>query len=257
MLHNYHTHTWRCNHASGTEREYIENAIARGLRTLGFADHTPWRFDGEYYSGCRMRPEVIEDYVTTLTDLRAEYKSDVDIKIGFETEYYPAYFDDLLELYRPYPIDYMILGQHWCGNEEGFSHIMKGTDSEAELALYAMQVLAGLHTGKFTYLAHPDALTFTGSDETYRRYMLPFCREIKKMGVPLECNFLGLSTGRAYPSARFFKIAAEVGCDVVLGIDAHKPEAILETETEARARVFLADLGITPLEDVTLRDPQG
>ncbi|MBQ8746998.1 MAG: histidinol-phosphatase [Clostridia bacterium] len=257
MLHNYHTHTWRCHHASGTEREYIENAIKRGLKTLGFADHTPWRFDGEYYSGCRMRPEMIEDYVRTLTDLKAEYKNDITIRIGFETEYYPAYFDDLLELYRPYPIDYIILGQHWCGNEQGFPNNMGAAESEMDLALYTMQCLTGLHTGKFTYMAHPDAIRFTGSEETYRRHMLPFCREIKKMGIPLEFNLYGFWDRRAYPSERFFKIAAEVGNDVILGIDAHAPDRLLDVQTEARARQFLANLGITPIEDVTLRDPQG
>ena len=28
MLANYHTHTYRCNHARGEDREYIEHAIA-------------------------------------------------------------------------------------------------------------------------------------------------------------------------------------------------------------------------------------
>ena len=41
---NYHTHTWRCRHASGTERDYIENAIDHGIRILGFSDHTPYPF---------------------------------------------------------------------------------------------------------------------------------------------------------------------------------------------------------------------
>ena len=31
MIANYHTHTWRCNHAFGVEKQYIENAIAGGL----------------------------------------------------------------------------------------------------------------------------------------------------------------------------------------------------------------------------------
>lgn len=256
MLHNYHTHTFRCGHAKGTEREYIENAIKRGLRTLGFSDHTPWNFPGDYYSGCRMRPEKLEEYCTTLAALKEEYKNDIDIKIGFETEYYPALFDDLLRMYARYDYDYIIMGQHWCGNEEGFPANANPTDREEMLALYTAQVLMGLHTGKFTYLAHPDMFRYTGDDETYRRYMLPFCREIKRLGIPVECNFLGLSTGRHYPSDRFFRIAAEVGCDVILGIDAHDPAAILETETEARALSFLAEFGITPIENVTLRNPR-
>ena len=35
FLHNYHTHTKRCHHAVGEDREYIESAIQSGLKTLG------------------------------------------------------------------------------------------------------------------------------------------------------------------------------------------------------------------------------
>lgn len=35
MLHNYHAHTARCKHASGTDREYVEQAILGGVKTLG------------------------------------------------------------------------------------------------------------------------------------------------------------------------------------------------------------------------------
>ena len=48
MKANYHTHTWRCNHASGNERQYVENAIKAGLEVLGFADHTPYPFPAGY-----------------------------------------------------------------------------------------------------------------------------------------------------------------------------------------------------------------
>ena len=44
MLHNYHTHTFRNHHAVGTEREYIEAAIAGGYQTLGFSEHAPYQF---------------------------------------------------------------------------------------------------------------------------------------------------------------------------------------------------------------------
>ena len=54
MKANYHTHTARCMHAEGTEREYIEQALARRVQTLGFSDHAPQVFDGGYVSGFRM-----------------------------------------------------------------------------------------------------------------------------------------------------------------------------------------------------------
>ncbi len=41
MLCNLHTHTWRCHHATGTERAYVEAAIQGDIKILGFSDHTP------------------------------------------------------------------------------------------------------------------------------------------------------------------------------------------------------------------------
>ena len=38
---NFHTHTWRCDHASGDCLAYAKEAVAAGMRVLGFSDHTP------------------------------------------------------------------------------------------------------------------------------------------------------------------------------------------------------------------------
>lgn len=31
MIANYHTHTWRCGHAEGTEQVYVDRALERIL----------------------------------------------------------------------------------------------------------------------------------------------------------------------------------------------------------------------------------
>ena len=49
ILANYHTHTIRCKHAVGTEREYIEAAISERFKILGFSDHTPEWLINEHY----------------------------------------------------------------------------------------------------------------------------------------------------------------------------------------------------------------
>ena len=41
MLANYHTHTYRCGHAEGDEKEYIECVIRGGLQRLGCDAHRP------------------------------------------------------------------------------------------------------------------------------------------------------------------------------------------------------------------------
>ena len=80
MIANYHTHTWRCRHADGTEREYVERAIEGGLKILGFSDHSPYPFPEGYDSGMRMRLDQGEGYVDTVLALKKEYE-----KFGYNT----------------------------------------------------------------------------------------------------------------------------------------------------------------------------
>ena len=63
---NYHTHTTRCKHAYGSEREYIEAAIALGIKTLGFSDHIPCPYKNGFVSGIRMDMEESSEYVSTV-----------------------------------------------------------------------------------------------------------------------------------------------------------------------------------------------
>lgn len=78
-------------------------------------------------------------------------------------------FDKLLEFYSQYPIDYIIMGQHFVLNEE--EHIYSGElhHEEDMMMRYVDQVIEGLETGCFTYLAHPDLLNFGGSKENYEK----------------------------------------------------------------------------------------
>ena len=76
---NFHTHTTRCKHATGMEREYVENAIEAGFQVLGFSDHSPYLFEGNHVSRIRMFMEELEGYVRTVEELKQEYKNDIQI----------------------------------------------------------------------------------------------------------------------------------------------------------------------------------
>ena len=58
MIANYHTHTARCGHARGEDRDYAEAALRAGIGTLGFSDHTPYYYEdgGTGSRTVRMRP---------------------------------------------------------------------------------------------------------------------------------------------------------------------------------------------------------
>lgn len=253
MIANYHTHTTRCNHATGTEREYVENAIRRGLKIFGFSDHTPQYFPGDYYTFMRMRPYELIDYCATVRRLRQEFGNQIQIPLGLEVEYYPAIWGKLLPRLQDAGIEYLILGQHWLGNEQNEPGSAGTTEDENILRRYCRQVCDAMETGKITYIAHPDLIHFVGNPNIYRRHVRDICRTAKAGAIPLEINLLGINSGRHYPNDLFWEVAAEEGCPVVLGMDAHAPEHILNMQLEQKALELVARFGLELLETVNLQ----
>lgn len=117
MLANYHTHTPRCHHAVGREREYIENAIMSGIKILGFSDHSPQFYKNGFVSGMRMSVNEAPGYIECIKKLADEYKDDIQIFAGFEAEYFPDIFYSLQKLCRDCGADYLIMGQHFLDDE--------------------------------------------------------------------------------------------------------------------------------------------
>ncbi len=253
MKANYHTHTFRCGHAIGREEEYVLEAIGAGIEIFGFADHAPYLFSAGYYSNIRMRPVQLAGYVRTIEGLRRSYGDRIQIPIGLEMEYYPKHFRDTMEFYRDYPIDYVILAQHFLDNEYDAPYCGRRTDALETLKAYCSQSMAAMQTGIYTYFAHPDLIHFHGDEQTYREQVRPMIREAKSCGLPLEINLLGLRNGRHYPNRVFWEVAAEEGCKAVLGLDAHTPQDVNVPLTEAQARSWAGELGIELLNTVELR----
>ena len=241
MTANYHTHTWRCRHAFGTEREYVENAIAGGLRILGFSDHAPMPYEDGYDPVYKMRMDELEDYAETILALKEEYKDQITIYLGFEAEYYPKYFDGFRDAVSKYPVDYLILGQHFLGNEIGEVFSGSRTADPVSLIRYCAQCKEAMDTGCFTYIAHPDLINYVGDDSLlYEKEMRSLCEYALAADIPLEINFLGLWQHRNYPNPVFWKIAGEVGNTVIFGSDAHEADRVWDPETLEKA-VALAE----------------
>ena len=253
MLENYHTHTARCRHATGAMEDYVKSAVKRGLQTFGFSDHTPQYFPGDYYSTMRMLPEELSDYCDTVRTLRRDYSDRLQILLGVEAEYYPVTFREMLLHLQDAGVEYMILGQHWMGNEFDAPYSGTVTEDERHLQQYCDQVIAAMETGKYTYFAHPDIVGFVGDSKIYERHMRRICRTAMDTDTPLEINFLGIAAGRRYPNEAFWQLAAEEGCKVVLGIDAHDPEAVLDTTTEQKALEITEKYGLQLCKTVPLK----
>ena len=255
MIANYHTHTPRCRHARGSEEEYIQAAIEAGMEALGFSDHTPQPFENGYYSKMRMYPEQLEEYMQTLRQLQSKYAHQLKIHIGLETEYYPACFPKLMEWVRQAGVEYMILGQHWLGNEEGERHIFHAFEEPERLVRYCDQAIEAMHTGVFSYFAHPDIANFVGDRDFYDKQMIRLIREAKACHLPLEYNLHGARCGCSYPDPHFWELVAAEGNPVILGRDAHDVFELKDEETEAKGLEVLKRVGITPIARLELKKP--
>jgi histidinol-phosphatase (PHP family) len=171
-------------------------------------------------------------YFAALRELREEFKDEIQIHIGFEMEFYPAYFDQMLKIATSLGAEYLILGQHYIRYGEETQHTsIKPTSKEEDLAYYVDTVIQAMETGVFTYVAHPDLLNFVGSDEIYEKHMRRLCQAAVRCEVPLEINFLGIRDQRCYPRDHFWKIAGEEGCEVVYGCDAHHNKHAYDAES--------------------------
>ena len=245
---NYHTHTFRCKHAYGTDEEFVEAAIRAGFTTLGFADHCPWRFEDGHVSAMRMLPEQLAGYYASLASLRDRYADTIDIKIGLECEFSPLAAKAHDELLDSVPLDYRILAQHYLVPDKEMISVVPPTTDEKNLAFYVDTCIEALATGKYLYIAHPDIMNYVGDAAIYKKHYARLCLFLKRKNIPAEINLGGLSTGRYYPNRQFWEIVAECGCSAIIGYDAHWPKNLVETKFADQARKLAAEYSI-PLID--------
>lgn len=252
---NYHTHTKRCHHASGEDREYAEAAIKAGIRVLGFSDHTPFEFKDGFVSPVRMLPEEADGYFESIAALREEYKEDIEIHIGFETEYYGESFPEYLDFIRRFPVEYLVLGQHFLGSESDGVITGRATDSEEILTTYFKTVTDAVDTGKFLYVAHPDVINFTGSEEIYRKHTEKFLWDMKERDVVLGLNRYGMFEHRSYPTPLFWLLAGKVGNKAIIELDAHTIDVFEDEKTVCICKEFADKNGIELVSSLPI-DPE-
>ena len=250
---NYHTHTYRCGHAFGNEEDMIKSAIELGLEEIGICCHIPLpryrlhllkalhKVTGirslaslirTFITGgpnIRMPYKMINEHLNQIDYCKEKYKDEIAVYKGFEAEGIEDYFDFY------HKVDYLILGNHfhkYCIHSCYYGR--KNLTKEA-LYNYCEDVEKALETQLFSYLAHPDLFIMGYHDfgEDMQIITRRICKKAKELNIPLEINAGGIRRGKRmingeelylYPNPYFFKIASEIGNDVIIGIDAHDPK---------------------------------
>lgn len=258
-LANYHSHTTRCMHATGTEEEYVLQAIRNGFEILGFADHSAWPYVTDYVSDIRMTTDQLDDYVDTIKALKQKYAGEIRLHLAMECEAFPRYYDWLREMKREKGFDYFILGNHFDTTDENNGFYFGRSANEKDAFRYLETTVAGMETGLFIYLAHPDLFLnrYPAFDDAAKQVCRELCRAAKRLNMPLEYNLLGHKRQPGlrkqgyigYTSPEFWEVAAqEGGVQAIIGIDAHAPEHLNCRAEYSEIREWLTGMGIEVLD---------
>ncbi len=273
---NYHTHTSLCGHADGEIDEYVQKAIEGGIKQLGFSDHTP-NVLGKSDKNHEMSMQQFEQiYIPKLKEIKEKYAKKIDIKIGIEAEYFGDIGErhplvkDFREKTEP-KLEYMILGQHSALKRDENGDIKMPPHSADPKAAdypidYALTVVEAIKSRKFAYVAHPDIfmekreLVLSQDKALYEKNVKKatemICETAREYDIPLEINLGSISAieagakqalrdgSYAYPVPDFWRIAQEKGCKVLIGVDAHSPNALMEKKNEEIAKRLIESSGI-------------
>ena len=257
---NYHTHTTRCHHAWGTDEEFVLAAIEGGFTELGFSDHSCWKYDSDFVSHIRMTPAEIDGYIESISALKEKYKDHINILIGLECEYYPKYMGWLEEFIKEKKLDFIIFGNHYSESDEVNDYNGRICCSNDAMKRYIDDCIDGMSTGLYSYLCHPDLFMRARSefDDFARSESRRLCQWCKEHNVVLEYNLEGARMCREkdvrwYPHKEFWKIAAEVGNDVIIGIDAHHLKSLSANPYYEDAVKTLKELGMNIVTDIPLK----
>lgn len=253
---NYHTHTHLCKHATGTAEDYVLQANKEGCLELGFSDHCPYPETFEdVWQNVRMSMDEVALYKQELES--AKEKANFPLLWGFECEYderYKNYYADTL--LGSFGANYLVLGSHWV--TDGTNHV--GAPSIKDNSLlnrYIDQTIAGMQTGYFAFLAHPDLFMMGHKewDMQAKACLTALLDAAVDLQIPLEINGLGISrtpneTARGlrypYPYTEFWELVSESKAKVICNSDSHNPNDVIFNAWKARD--FAGRFGITPIE---------
>lgn len=244
---NYHTHTYRCGHAVGSDEEYVLESIASGVRVLGFSDHI--MLPNFVQPTIRGDYAFLEDYLNSINELKIKYADKIRILVGFEAEYAEEYLNYYKELLDSKKIEYLILGQHYEFRNKKIVHSFGRIQEKNELLLYRDLVIEGMKSGLFKIVAHPDLFMacYPIFDATAKKVANDICKASLRYDIPLEINLGGIRQGYThlseerryiYPYLPFWEIAGKMKCKVVIGVDAHSPRNFRSNEYSIALKII-------------------
>lgn len=236
---NYHTHSRWCKHGCGEIEEYIHRAIDTGLEELAITEHVPHEHSFSFIT-----MDEFYEFDRKLNNAIDRYGDQIKILKGFECEYFNEELDLYKKLSTDYGYEFLILGQHLSGENHMYDQFKpKGIEA---LYSYTQEVIAGIESGMFKILAHPDLLIGyyePGFDKHVEKCLNDIYQCASENNIVCEINCGGIRTNRGYPSKEGFLLSKKYNLSYIIGADAHDPRSIMGQSMQ-KAVDFANDCGL-------------
>jgi histidinol-phosphatase (PHP family) len=228
---DYHLHTERCGHATGSLEEYVNQAGELGLREIGFSDHFPMLHVDD--PSLAMALDELPLYVEDVRRLQAGPRP-LAIKLGIEVDFLPETRDRIAGLLEPLAFDYVMGSVHyvdgWGFDDPRYVLGYEGRDIFDLWERYFELLAQAAESGLFDIVAHPDLIKKFGyrpRQDVAGLYQDCLDR-VAAAGVAVEVSTAGLRkpVGEIYPEKRFLSMCRERDIAVTMGSDAHRPEEV-------------------------------
>ena len=208
---------------------FVEQAGTRGVDEIAFTEHMYYFRQaepllGHPYHRSRVAHDL-DDYCEAVLAAKAQ---GLPVKLALELEWLPGREDELAEIMRPYPWDFLL----------GSVHLVDGDAVDMDDGLWARLPVEEIWRRYFTelgdlarsgladVLAHPDLVKIFGRRPG--REAVEACHEeaaaaIAQTGAAVEVSTAGLRkpVGELYPDAGFLVRCRERGVGATLASDAH------------------------------------
>ena len=264
-LHGGHSGEF-CEHAKGTLRGILDEAVRSGFRVYGVSEHAPrgeerYLYDSERakgYTTARLEREF-EAYARESRRLQDEFRGKLHVLRGFETEAVPrpGYAAEMRKLAADHGFDYVVGSVHHVADislDESPAHFRSAVDAcggiEPLLERYYLTVGEMIEAVRPQVVAHLDLpKLYAPAGERLcgplaRRAAESAVEATRTHGCILDLNTASLRKGlpEPYPSPWLVRLAKGKGVRFCLGDDSHAASQVGWGFN--RARAYLLSLGV-------------
>ncbi len=248
MLASYHVHS-RWSDGKSEIIEYIRAAREIGLDEVGISDHYVLTEDRRQLNWS-MPIDGLDDYIDDVQSAAGEAGDDTIIRLGVEADFIPETVDDLAEVLRFQPFDYVIGSVHMVDgfpidDVEADWEPLTQAERDDIIRAYWVRIRQMAESRVFDFVGHIDLTKKFGcypsidiSDE-----ISAALDAIAKSDMAVELNTAGwyYACAEAYPSPSILKQCLWRGIPVLVGSDAHTPENLARGYEDAYR--LLLDIG--------------